>query len=201
MIGAPTSRFSSVGVWTGSKLLVWGGRNGSRFLADGAAYDPTADAWTAISSDGAPSARSNAAAVWTGSALLIWGGDGLDHPDGELYDPNTDAWTPMSALDAPDTSIANAAVWDGSEMLIWAKDHGVAYNPTPDRWRELPQEGEPSARVSSVIPIPSIWTGSEWIVWGGLSSTSLEALSDGARYSPPTQECDSTPVKSSIEPS
>jgi len=176
-----------MGVWTGSRLLIWGGEGVSRSLGDGAAYDPVADAWTPMSSVGAPSARSYAAAVWTGSALLIWGGRWPDHPDGALYDPKTDAWTPMNAVGAPDTPIVDASVWDGSEMLVWAKDRGFAYDPAADRWRQLPQEGAPSARVSSEIPIPSIWTGTDWIVWGGLSSTSLEALDDGARYSPPAQ--------------
>src|SRR5207245_1633924 len=74
--GAPHARTGHSGVWTGTKMLIWGGY----FLAvtyvyvppypfpmpiktdvyfnDGAQYDPVSDTWTAFSTKGAPAARS-----------------------------------------------------------------------------------------------------------------------------------------------
>jgi hypothetical protein len=64
-------------VWTGTRLLLWGGpvyRGGTFYLAPhGLAYDPGANRWSVL-----PQApllgRLDPAAVWTGHALLVWGG-------------------------------------------------------------------------------------------------------------------------------
>ena len=79
-------------VWTGSRVLVWGGvasRTGDRFLNDGAAYDPAADRWTALPP--APvRGRDRHVAVWAGDRMLVWGGCcANDRPfaDGAVYLP------------------------------------------------------------------------------------------------------------------
>jgi len=65
-------------VWTGTKLLLWGG--GSEALGQGIvaphglAYDPKRNRWHQL--PGAPLLpRGNAAAVWTGKSLIVWGGE------------------------------------------------------------------------------------------------------------------------------
>ncbi|HET7451272.1 MAG TPA: kelch repeat-containing protein, partial [Thermoanaerobaculia bacterium] len=56
MIGAPEGRAQHVAVWTGDRMIVWGGyRADGIFLGDGAIYDPATKAWTRISPFGAPS--------------------------------------------------------------------------------------------------------------------------------------------------
>ena len=60
-------------VWTGSKMIVWGGY-GTPSLNDGGLYDPVANTWTATTTTGAPSARGAHTAVWTGSRMIVWGG-------------------------------------------------------------------------------------------------------------------------------
>ena len=75
---APTARFRHTAVWTGSRMIVWGGLTSGeerRPLGDGAMYDPATDTWTPIATDNAPSARNDHTAVWTGSAMIIWGGE------------------------------------------------------------------------------------------------------------------------------
>ena len=73
-IGAPTVRYGHTAVWTGSKMIVWGGYNGVVPPSDGGVYDPVDDSWTATSATGAPTARTNHTAVWTGSKMIVWGG-------------------------------------------------------------------------------------------------------------------------------
>lgn len=51
--GAPAARASHVAVWTGSKMLVWGGFGGG-LASTGGLYDPATDTWSAISTAGAP---------------------------------------------------------------------------------------------------------------------------------------------------
>jgi hypothetical protein len=49
-------------------MLIWGG-----FAPDGARYDPTLDAWTAINEEG-PCATGYASFAWTGEVMIVWGG-------------------------------------------------------------------------------------------------------------------------------
>ena len=71
--GAPSVRYDHTAVWTGSRMIVWGGFNPSN-VNDGGQYDPVANSWTATTTTGAPSGRSFHTAVWTGSRMIVWGG-------------------------------------------------------------------------------------------------------------------------------
>jgi len=62
-------------VWTGNKMLIWGGWDGSDFHDTGAAYSPATDTWETITTINAPSGRALHGAVWTGNKMLIWGGE------------------------------------------------------------------------------------------------------------------------------
>jgi N-acetylneuraminic acid mutarotase len=73
----PSGRFGASVVWTGTRLLLWGGQTG-RFpnlldSRDGLAYDPKSDRWSTI-----PrwplQARGGSALAWTGRTLIVWGG-------------------------------------------------------------------------------------------------------------------------------
>jgi hypothetical protein len=80
--GAPSARAGHTAVWTGSRMIVWGGTGISAggFLNDGGQYDPVADTWMATTTTGAPSARVGHTAVWTGSRMIVWGGLGNSVP-------------------------------------------------------------------------------------------------------------------------
>ena len=43
IIGAPTRRHFHTAVWTGSRMIVWGGRDASGFSNTGGQYDPVSD--------------------------------------------------------------------------------------------------------------------------------------------------------------
>src|SRR3989344_4782038 len=77
--GAPTARSNHSAVWTGTRMIVWGGHNGASYLNTGAIYNPAADSWTATSTLGTdtnapPSGRTDHSAVWTDDRMIIWGG-------------------------------------------------------------------------------------------------------------------------------
>ena len=64
---APWRRIEASAVWTGTKMLVWGGWGDViGYLDTGGSYDPATDTWTALSTTGAPSPRTGHTAVWTG---------------------------------------------------------------------------------------------------------------------------------------
>jgi len=75
--GAPPAREEPAAVWTGSRMIVWGGAGSNpSFTQTGGAYDPAAGTWALTALAGGPSPRRQPAAVWTGSELLVWGGWG-----------------------------------------------------------------------------------------------------------------------------
>jgi hypothetical protein len=126
--GAPTHRHNHVAVWTGTRIIVWGGED--EFVGsdkgDGSAYDPATDRWEPVSLEGAPSERVTQSVVWTGREVVVWGGrrarpEGrtLTLPnDGAAYDPQSDTWRPLpeSGLHA---RTGETVVWDGTEMIIF----------------------------------------------------------------------------------
>jgi hypothetical protein len=161
--------------WTGSELLVWGGREldpddraASRYPRQGAAYDPGHDRWRPMAEAPIPG-RSRAAAVWTGTELVVWGGSNRSgaRGDGAAYDPATDRWRAIA--DAPEVGgIGDAeGIWTGTELVVWGAPAagpassaiGLAYSPLQDTWRELPPSGLPPGRDESVT-----WTGSAMLV-------------------------------------
>jgi len=70
-INAPPIRKYHTAVWTGSKMLVWGGDGVS---TSGGIYDPYYGTWGPTTTIYAPPARLYHSAVWTGSEMIIWGG-------------------------------------------------------------------------------------------------------------------------------
>ena len=175
------------GVWTGSRLVVWGSSSHSdRPQRIGAIYDPSTDSWTRTSE--APIAgRSGHTVVWTGREMIVWGGSNFrtDLDDGAAYDPSTDTWRRIAAgpLRARQD---HTAIWTGTEMVVFggtsfssSRADGAAYNPVADTWRRI-----------SPFPLErrhwhtAVWTGSEMIVWGGHSYRTQKPLGDGGAYDP-----------------
>jgi hypothetical protein len=120
--GAPSGREDHSAVWSGDRMIVWGGYDLSD-LDTGGRYDPVTDSWEPISTLDAPTPRSRHPAVWTGREMVIWGED-PETPSpgvgtGGRYDPVADVWTPTSLADAPSRRYTHTAVWTGTHMLVW----------------------------------------------------------------------------------
>jgi N-acetylneuraminic acid mutarotase len=137
----PIARTRHTAVWTGSRMIVWGGvaesGEGQENIASGGVFDPVAKVWTRMSTTGAPAARTAYAVTWTGSGMVVWGGRTGPSPtssatdavfgNGAQYDPATDTWAAISGTGAPTGRFAPAAVWTGSQLLVW----GGVENPAP----------------------------------------------------------------------
>ncbi|MHC5036038.1 MAG: Kelch repeat-containing protein [Planctomycetota bacterium] len=72
--GAPPARWDHTAVWSGSDMIIWGGREMTVDKSDGWKYDPSADSWTQIPVSPL-SPRSDHTAVWATDSMIIWGGD------------------------------------------------------------------------------------------------------------------------------
>ena len=141
-VGAPSARTQHTAVWTGTRVIVWGGTSsGGGALADGAAWNPDTGAWSPTSSVGAPSARAKHAAVWTGNEMVVFGGQGSSgaFASGAAYDPGTDRWRPLTLAGNPVPRAQAGAVWTGSQLLIFG---GLA-------------NGNPLAALQRIDPQPT----------------------------------------------
>ncbi|RYY64318.1 MAG: hypothetical protein EOO13_18645, partial [Chitinophagaceae bacterium] len=124
-----TTRTGHTAVWTGSEMIVWGGRtynSGSVSNHNGGfKYNPSTNTWTPFTGGGShPGARFNHSAVWTGSRMIIWGGSSAT---GSSYAPATDVWSDIAGGPAFESNVA--AVWTGTEMILWGNTTKAKYNP------------------------------------------------------------------------
>jgi len=197
-VGSPTPRFDYSAVFTGTELIIWGGRDviGS-FIGtltnynDGARYNLAINAWTPVNLAGAPFRRFGHSAAWSGTEMIVWGGQyaegSLDvvrsnYNNGARYSPAANSWTPTTQTGAPAARLGHNAVWAGNRMIVWGGgdgtnffDSGASYFPQANIWSNMTFSGRPVGRTKHT----AIWTGSEMIVWGGFH----EFLRDlGGRY-------------------
>ena len=183
--GAPSARSNHTAVWTGSRMVVWGGLTGgiSAVFNTGGRYDPVSDSWTSTSTSGAPTARAVHTAVWTGTEMVVWGGVDITNAPfntGGRYDPVMDTWTATPTAGGPSARYGHTAVWDGADgvMLVWggldsgnnALNDGGRLNVGFASWGLITTLNAPSARSSHT----AIWTGTQMIVWGGVDSIGNE---------------------------
>lgn len=179
-------------IWTGSEIILWGGRTSS-YLNTGARFNLSTRIWTALPTTAAPTARIDHTAVWTGSLMLVWGGDSTSPVTrlntGGIYNAAFNTWSAITQTNAPTSRIQHSAVWTGTEMIIWgglsangqANGTGARYNPVTNVWTEVSTQSAPAARWGHL----AVWTGTEMIVWGG---TSGGEVSGGGRYNPVTNQ-------------
>ena len=196
--GPPYGRYGHTAVWTGTEMIVWGGRRSpSPRYNTGGRYNPSTDSWIATTVINAPAARDSHTAVWTGSEMVIWGGYG---DSGELntgagYNPSTDSWIATSTTNAPTARASHTAIWTGGEMIVWGGwngpdglNSGGRYNPVADSWTATSATNAPAARYYHT----AVWIGSEMIVWGGYDE--FNNFNTGGSYNPSTDSWAATNI-------
>ncbi|MEW6026855.1 MAG: hypothetical protein AB1599_06150, partial [Planctomycetota bacterium] len=179
-IGAPSSRTGHTAVWTGSEMVIWGGRNSdTNFLMDGARYNPVNDTWTPLlDSTNAPISRSNHIAVWSPglNQMIIWGGytyrfdydpDQYEYQNtGGRYDFSTDTWSSMP-LTSTNSYYYRAYYWENGNWVL----RDVYFDRTIQA---------PTARAGEVLFSPlrvigghtGVWDeqNQRLFIWGGINS-------------------------------
>lgn len=191
--GAPAAWYQTA-VWTGARMLVWGGSGSGGFVTGGTGYDPSSDSWTTMATTAQPTPRTNHTAVWTGHEMIIWGGwnNGTVYGNGARYNPDTDTWQAISTTNAPSARYYHTAVWTGTEMIVWGGvsststllSDGSRYNPSTDTWTLISSVGAPSARWGHA----AAWSGSRMFIWGEMNGTT----NTGGLYNPTTNSWTAT---------
>jgi N-acetylneuraminic acid mutarotase len=185
---APSPRRLAMAVWTGTQLLVVGGRadySGTGFL-DGASYDPSSGQWSPIRDElvgrvGAVGCASSSQAVfWQG-----WGATGTSLVAGaERYTVATDSWQVASTLlSSPGTLMDPAWAFTGTNLYLFGgllggttrTDQAWSYSLTTNSWSTLTTTGT-AARSGSF----GAWDTHSFFVWAGRDATGLR--NDGWYY-------------------
>ena len=197
--GEPGERNDATAVWTGDRLVVWGGNYLGTDLRTGGIYRPGIG-WTNTPTATAPSARSGHSAVWTGTEMIVWGGaDGFTVNSGARFHVASNRWFTMTSSNAPTPRRNHSAIWTGTEMIIWGGYQlsnslsatflktGARYNPVANQWdTNFPLNGIFSGRANHT----AVWTGTEMLLWGGYSqsgsifSPTFTYYGNGVRYVP-----------------
>jgi N-acetylneuraminic acid mutarotase len=143
------------------------------------------DVWDQRSTNSAPAARYLPSSVWTGTEMIVWGGS-PDINSGGRYNLAANTWTALPSSGLAGRSY-HTAVWTGSEMIIWGGvalggsqyfGDGARYSPITNSWTTVTLSGAPALRGYHT----AVWSGSEMVIWGGLSSGPV--FNVGGRYNP-----------------
>jgi len=218
-LNGPSARTGHTAVWTGSQMIIWGGRDAASVqLNSGGLYNPSTDSWAATSvGANVPTERAQHSAIWTGSVMVIWGGtlNGMQGyvRSGGRYSPTTDTWQTVSTNgpNAPQARGLHGATWTGSEMIVWGGevysgnshydvDTGGRYDPVADSWANVTTTNVPAASEDH----GAVWTGTELLVWGGedydFRDQLMASLRSGARFNPTSNQWQAMPPAGMPDP-
>jgi len=127
----PAARSAQTAVWTGTEMIVWGGRDaGANALGDAARFDLASFQWIAMAASGlAP--RWGHSAVWIGGdarRMVVWGGRDAAATyfnNGGIYDPTADAWSLEMPTGPAARALHTAVVTADDKMIIWGGELGA----------------------------------------------------------------------------
>lgn len=180
----PSPRELATAVWTGSQVLVFGGRSasGTDYYLSAALYDPTSGAWTRTSSSGVP--RAAATGGVSANEVVFWGGlttGSAAAPGTSRYDRTSDTWRPASAQNGPPGLLGASAAFGAESLFVYGgtdnttrRDNAYRYDLANDAWEALPRG--PKARSSAF----GVFDGAAFYAWGGRDASVF--MSDGALF-------------------
>ncbi|MGH9036778.1 MAG: hypothetical protein ACRD0O_13525, partial [Acidimicrobiia bacterium] len=180
----------------GDALISWGFNGEPGQSLDGARFDSEGKTWVPVAP--VPATRSAWCFDLAGcvgidvGARVVFAGEGL------VYDPTADRWAVVAESPFADPFLdGKALAWTGNRAVLWGGGRyageldgppsevphdpaGMAYDPVGDRWSPLPP-----APIASRARTRGVWTGAEFVVWGG-EGTYQERVqhADGAAWTP-----------------
>jgi N-acetylneuraminic acid mutarotase len=155
---APSARRAPRGIWTGSRVMFWGGWLKTGIPEDKAfLYDPNNDKWSQTSNSSAPPKLMETATGFSGSSFFVYAGRPNGAGESNLfyrYQPAGDAWSTLA--DGPSARYGAFGSWDGSRFIAWGGRRGTGqplaladggrYDPAGGTWSSMNTSGAPSAR-------------------------------------------------------
>jgi hypothetical protein len=187
--GAPTNRIFPGVVYTGSKIVVWGG-NASTLSAVGGIYDITTGTWTPMSTTNAPTLVSvEPIMVWRAPYVYVISGNQT-----KRFDPNTNTWSDLSPTPVSfngqkfdyDATTGKIYIWGGRRLYFSPSpvNAGYVYDIVNDFYTTLPAANAPQARGGHTVTFGN----NHLLIWGGTTRTfsgtpdPSELLNSGGRF-------------------
>jgi len=190
---SPGPRRLATAVWTGSLVIVYGGRKESTEagLSDSYAYDPSANRWTTLPSNTA--GRAGALGVSSDTYSAFWGGYGLNFAylsGAERFDLQAHSWAAATSATGADPGTLDSPAWafTGQYLYLYGgrvngankTNAGYSYNLLTNTWSSLVSGTStlaPTARWGAF----GVWDGESFFVWAGRDDNT--AKNDGAAFS------------------
>ncbi|MGC4089816.1 MAG: kelch repeat-containing protein [Polyangiaceae bacterium] len=181
----PSARDLATAIWTGSSIMVFGGRNqkGSVVLADAALYDPVTNRWTKATA-GSTARAAATVGVYSGMAIFWSGLDASMIPiaGADRYRVSTDSWWTSTASNGPlklgHTACAGIDAYfyayGGIDTTLSKTDKAYRYSFVTNTWSTIARG--PAARWDAY----GATDGTNFFVWGGRDETAAKA--DGSAY-------------------
>lgn len=202
---APSARRAPYGVYTGSKVLFWGGftfngnAQGGAFL-----YDPVTNEWSAASTANQANAVMHPTVGWSGTSFYVFGGLAAQSTlDFFVYEPATNMWAKLAS--PANERFGAFGGWDGSYFVTWGgrKQGGGAPQEWSDgrRW-DTSGWGTTSAAPASMTARHALHRESGWsartsggnsLLVGGVNGAG-EIQKDGAIYNSTTNTWTAAPA-------
>ncbi len=206
-VGSPPAyRWDMSWAFGGGQLFTY---SGFGIQIGGWLYDLASDTWKQVTATNAPTPRANHASYYVNGRFFLWGGESLDtaadasvpngNPltSGAYYDPQKDAWYPTqpstgfagTAYYATATSDTDFFVWGGTtdphpwnSVVSNVTNAGALYNYATNSWKLISKVNAPDARMFAA----AVWTGSKFVVYGGVGANKSFQYGTGGIYDPKT---------------
>jgi hypothetical protein len=173
----PTAREQMLGVWTGDRFIIFGGRSANAPLNTGSIYDPTAESWAEMSTVDAPTIENKANqgetawAFWNGTKVValenggnLWRFDPVGNSWENLGDTLEEGILIFASSLADNKILCYAFTGIGEnvqEELIAIFDFGQSQWTTHSSPRFI--------KALTTVRTKSVWTGSYFVAWGELT--------------------------------
>lgn len=150
-----------VGLWTGSEMVVLAGYNSP----DVAVFDPAANSWrTMVDLPGALQPPSPAATWADGEVIAVVQSGEPGALRAALVAARLDDNTWTTLVDPPGPSVIG---WTGEAVLVASKDEAFELDGTV----KSPVASAPAG--TRVGDAPAVWTGTELVMWEGISASAI----------------------------
>jgi hypothetical protein len=184
----------------GSKILLWGGYNGSGLnhvdYTDGILFDPELNTWRKISNIGAPQGREFQFSAAFDDKVILFGGNVGLHDFGKVYNSTTDSWSHLSAVGLPQGCYGYPAAYlnptskgiAGGKLLVWSTNmtNSSACSETAQRAffgiYDLNSNSWTEGSYSGTPPIADGMSGTMtdhgFVLWGGTSGSVYDVVNN-----------------------
>lgn len=183
MTNRPTFGYGNQAIWTGSKMLVLGGRNTGDSNGELKSYDPSLNTWTTLATNNFDWI-SHYRAIWTGTDLIYYGGCSIclnDYNYAEdfgKYNLGTNTWTQIVPSYTNYTKTGHSVIWTGTKMIeygggkpgIETSRSGGIYDPANGTTTFFAHPVTSGTNHLIITGHHAVWTGSRMLIWGKNSS-------------------------------